>query len=81
MAWIEQVAEDSAEGAIAAIYKGARERAGGVANIIRVMSLRPKLLTTFMRFYVDLMKSESTISRSDRELLATVTSGVNECFY
>ncbi|MEM7166883.1 MAG: peroxidase [Planctomycetota bacterium] len=81
MAWIEQVSERDATGPIAAIYKSAQERAGGIANIIRVMSLRPKLLNTFMRFYVDLMQGDSTLSRSDRELLATVTSGVNECFY
>ena len=81
MAWIEQVSDSDAEGPLAAIYKAARERSGHVANIIRVMSQRPKQLSTFMRFYVELMQSESTVSRDDRELLATVTSHTNDCFY
>ncbi|MFQ5654954.1 MAG: peroxidase [Planctomycetota bacterium] len=81
MAWIRQVSDDDAEGALKSIYKAARERAGSVANIIRVMSLRPGLLNSFMSFYMRLMKSPSTLSHLERELIATVTSEVNGCFY
>ncbi len=81
MAWVKQVGDDEASGLLEKIYASARKRAGSVANIIRVMSLRPKPLSTFMRLYTELMHSDSTLSRSERELLATVTSQVNECFY
>ena len=81
MAWIEQVPEDQATGKLKKIYGMAVERAGGVANIIKVMSLRPGPLSTFMRLYVQLMKEESTLSSADREMLAAVTSEVNGCFY
>ncbi len=81
MAWIEQVPETGATGALAKIYASASQRAGGVANILKVMSLRPRLLGSFMSFYVQLMQSDSSLSRSERELLATVTSQVNECHY
>lgn len=81
MAWIEQVSDDAAEGQLAKIYAAAHERAGGVANIIRVMSLRPKPLGTFMNLYVQLMIGDTAVSRADKEMLATVTSQVNDCFY
>lgn len=81
MAWIEQVSEDAASGRLAEIYAAARQRAGGVANIIRVLSLRPTLLDSFLQFYLDLMQGPSTLSRTERELLATVTSQANQCFY
>ncbi|MEM7264145.1 MAG: peroxidase [Planctomycetota bacterium] len=81
MAWIEQVSEEDADGRLARIYEDAKGRAGGIANILRVMSLRPGPLGTFMRLYVQIMKEDSTVSRADREMLATVTSQVNDCFY
>ena len=81
MAWIEQVPVEDATGPLRKIYDAGQGRAGGVANIIRVMSLRPEPLNTFMRLYVQLMKAPSTLPSHERELLATVTSQVNECFY
>lgn len=81
MSWIEQIAEEDAKGKLASIFSAARGRAGDVAHILRVMSLRPDPLGTFMRLYVQLMHDEATLSQADREMLATVTSQVNECFY
>ncbi len=81
MAWIHQVPEEEATGELARIYTGARGRAGGVANILRVMSQRPRLLGTFIQFYVQLMKGETELPSREKELLATVTSEVNDCFY
>ena len=38
MAYIELVPESDAEGELAGVYAAARERAGRVANILKVMS-------------------------------------------
>ena len=81
MAWIEQVPPDEATGELAKIYEAARGRAGSVAHIITVMSQRPRLLSSFMRFYVQLMKGETSLPAREKELLATVTSRANGCFY
>ncbi len=81
MAWIEQVTDEDAEGRLEKIYQAARDRAGGIANIIRIMSLRPRPLETFMNLYVQLMVSDTSMSRAEKEMLATVTSKANECFY
>lgn len=81
MAWVRQVSEAEAEGALKSIYSAARSRAGRIWNILRVMSLKPKQLGVFMKFYADLMLGDAILSRADREMLATVTSEANGCFY
>ena len=81
MAWIEQVPTDEATGRLAKIYSQAEERAGGVANILRVMSMRPRSLANMMQFYMAEMFGDSALSRSEREMLATVTSWANDCHY
>ena len=81
MAWIDQVPFDEATGELEKIYSSAAGRAGEVAKIITVMSQRPRLLSTFIRFYVQLMKSETELPSREKELLATVTSQANGCHY
>ena len=81
MAWIHQIPEGEAQGELARVYEAARNRAGGVANILRVMSQRPRILSSFIRLYVQLMQTETSLPRVEKEMLATVTSQVNGCFY
>ncbi len=82
MAWIRQVPYDEATGELRKIYDAGVGRIGEVANIIRLMSLRPRGLGLMMQFYVEqMLGGDSELSRPERELLATVTSQVNGCFY
>jgi uncharacterized peroxidase-related enzyme len=81
MAFIEQISEEQATGEIAQIYATAQKRAGGVANILKVMSLDPATLRTSMQFYLSLMKSKNALSNARKEMLATVVSNVNDCYY
>ena len=45
------------------------------------MSLNPLVLKESMRFYLAVMYGESPLSRAQREMLATVVSQTNDCFY
>ena len=81
MAYIRQVAEEEAQGALARVYEAARGRAERVANIIRLMSLDPVSLEGSMQFYLKLMKTENALSSARKELLATVVSCANDCYY
>ena len=81
MAWIEQIDEDQATGTLAKLYETSRARAGGVANIIRVMSQDAASAAESIRFYVTLMKSPNSLSPAQREMLAAVVSNVNDCYY
>lgn len=81
MAWIQQVDESEATGTLAQLYKSARDRAGGVANVIRVMSQDADSAAQSIRFYISLMKSPNALSAARREMLAAVVSNVNDCYY
>jgi uncharacterized peroxidase-related enzyme len=82
MAWIETVAPERAEGLLKQIYRAAIGRAGKVFNIIRVQSLRPRILRASTNLYVEVMQSEeSGLTRAQREMIAVVVSRTNDCFY
>ncbi len=81
MAYIELIAEEAAEGSLATIYDAARKRAGGVANIIKLMSRDAAVLGGSMALYVNLMKAPNALSAPRREMLAAVVSNINGCYY
>ena len=81
MAYVEQTRETDAVGIVASIYEAARKRIGDVANIVKVMSSDPKSLQGSMQFYGSLMKSPNSLTPAQREMLATVVSNANDCYY
>ncbi len=81
MAWIEITGEEEAKGLLAAIYESAIKRAGRVYNILKIQSRSPLALQKCMELYAATMKSESTLTRAQREMLAVVVSRINECRY
>ncbi len=81
MAYIPLVDPARATGRLKEIYDAAIARAGRVAQIVQTMSPNPAVLEASMGFYVRLMKGPSGLARSERELLATVTSRENNCYY
>ncbi len=72
---------EDATGLLAEEYAAAIERGGKVYNIVRSMSLRPGVLRRSMALYVCIMKGPSELTRQERELLATVVSAANDCYY
>ncbi len=82
MAWIETIAPERATGLLKNLYEGAMRRAGRVFNIIRIQSLRPRVLRCSTQLYIELMQSaDGALSRARREMIATVVSSVNGCHY
>ena len=81
MAYIKTVALERATGLLKRIYDAAVERAGRVFNIVRLMSLKPRTLQPSMGLYAAVMHSPSPLSRAQREMIATVVSRDNNCFY
>ena len=81
MAHIRQIEPEEATGPLKAVYDAAIARAGGVAHIIKVMGLDPKVLRSSMQFYVSLMKLENALSPARKEMLAAVVSNINDCYY
>jgi len=81
VAYIRQVGEDEATGPIKSVYDAGRGRYGSVANIIKVMSLDARSTQGSMGFYLSIMKGDNGLSAPRREMLATVVSNVNDCYY
>jgi uncharacterized peroxidase-related enzyme len=81
MPWIRQISDEEAQGLCKQLFAEARERAGKVWNVVRLMSLRPKQLQTSMALYREIMFGESGLTRAERELVAVVVSAINGCFY
>ncbi|MDA0808099.1 MAG: hypothetical protein O2945_13375 [Planctomycetota bacterium] len=81
MAWINLIREPEATGPLSKLYESSRNRAGYIAQIIQVMSRDANIAAESMRFYVRLMKSPNALNAARRELLATVVSNVNDCYY
>ncbi|MDH3626279.1 MAG: carboxymuconolactone decarboxylase family protein [Acidobacteriota bacterium] len=82
MAWIKTVAPEDADGLLKRLYDAAIGRAGRVFNIIRLQSPRPHVLRASTQLYREVMfGQENGLRRMDRELIATVVSHANACFY
>lgn len=81
MPWIDQVPEEEAHGAVGQEYAAARQRAGKVWNIVKLMSPNPAVLHESMDLYTAAMKGESPLTRAQREMIAVVVSKANNCHY
>jgi alkylhydroperoxidase family enzyme len=82
VAWIEQVGDDDAEGALARSFARIKRRTGGeVASILRVHSLSPGSLDRHLGLYTEVMYGDSPLTRRQREMIGTFVSWVNGCFY
>ena len=73
--------EYEATGELKSQYDAATGRAGKVFNIVKSMSLNPRVLGASMELYKAIMFGPSELSRVDRELLAVVVSCANDCHY
>jgi len=82
MAWIELTPPEQATGLLKQLYNAALKRAGRVYNVIRLQSRRPKVLRASTQLYMEIMMApDSPLSRAQREMIATVVSRTNGCFY
>jgi len=78
---LDLIDPDDASGLLAEEYAAAVDRAGKIFNIVRSMSLSPESLRASMGLYKAIMFGPSRLTRQERELLATVVSATNECYY
>ena len=81
VAHIRLIEPEDASGLLAEEYDAAVKRAGKVYNIVKSMSLQPGALRASMGLYRAIMFGPSPLTRQERELLATVVSATNECYY
>ena len=81
MAFIDLVSPEDPSDDVRGLYRSAQQRAGGIANIIRVMSNDGKSAQASMGLYISVMKQDNGLSGQQKEMLASVVSNANDCFY
>ncbi len=81
MPHIRTIPDADATGQLRDQYVAAIRRAGKVYNIVRIMSLNAPAMRDSMALYITLMYGRSPLPRWVRELIATVVSRSNACFY
>jgi alkylhydroperoxidase family enzyme len=81
MPWIEVIPLEKATGLLKREYEKAIKRAGRIWNVVSIMSQNPNVMTGSMEMYSATMYGPSPLSRSQREMLALVTSATNHCVY
>lgn len=81
MAWIRTIAPQEATGRLKLLYDAAVRRAGRVYQIVRAMSLEPRVLEASLEFYKQVMFGPGGLTRRQREMLAVVVSRANDCHY
>jgi alkylhydroperoxidase family enzyme len=79
--YLRLIGEDEATGDLKREYDAAVARAGKIFNIVKSMSLNPRVLGASMGLYKAIMFGSSELSRIERELLAVVVSCANDCHY
>lgn len=75
---INMINYEDSEGELLELYESFN---GKLANILKVHSLNPKSMKSHLDYYKVIMFGKSPLKRSVREMIATVVSATNECFY
>lgn len=81
IAYIDGIGPDEAEGTLKRIFEARTKSAGRLWEIVAVQSLNPDSLRESMRLYGQVMFGDSPLTRAQREMIAVVTSQVNDCHY
>jgi uncharacterized peroxidase-related enzyme len=81
MVWIKTISEDKATGDLKRAYEAISRARGKVSNIMRAQSLNPNALRVFVELYTTLVYGRSSLSRGEREMVATTISAHNGCDY
>ena len=81
MAFIDYISYEDASEKLRALY----DKYGGdnktPANIVRIAGPNPRAMEAHMDFYRAIMFARSPLSRRQREMIATMVSGLNRCHY
>ena len=81
MTWIKVVDDAEADEKLSQAYSGVGAARGQVANILKVHSVHPEVMTAHLALYKELMFGRSELARHERELIAVSVSVANHCHY
>ncbi len=80
-AWIPVPSPDGLPAEVADEIGDISERIGFVPNIARLLGVTPRHFVGWWRYFDDLMRGPSNISKTQREMIAVVVSAEAHCPY
>jgi uncharacterized peroxidase-related enzyme len=81
LAWVHVPGEADVPEEVATLWQRAEEKLGFVPNVLRTWALRPEHLLRWRKYMDELLKGESGLSEAQREMIGTVVSATNRCYY
>lgn len=84
MAFIKWIEDDDATGEVAAIYdawKKANPHRDKMPEILKCFSLRPDFMKQIMEASYGVHFCDGHLTRRQKEMIATLVSGLNKCPY
>lgn len=81
MVKIKIIDQEEAQGELRLIYDGLLKSRGKIAEVHKIMSLRPSAILKHMDLYMEIMYSKSELTRAEREMMGVVVSKANNCDY
>jgi hypothetical protein len=81
MAWIATIPYERAEGALRDAYDAAARAGAGRRGVVEAMSLAPEVVRHAFAGLAAALAPELPLSAREREMIMTVVSSVNRCFY
>ena len=81
--WIKFISMNEAEGKLKAVYEALVPECEkeDLANVLRVSSVHPEVIDGHLALYRPLLFGKGLLSRTQREMIATVVSKTNGCHY
>ena len=80
-AWIDTPSPDRLPEEVAAEIGDVSERIGFVPNIARLLAVTPRHFVGWWRYFDELMRGPSNLTKTQREMIAVVVSAEARCPY
>ncbi len=81
MAYIRTISYQEAEGETKDAYDEIFKNSGRISNIFAINALHPPLMTSLASHVRSVMRTESSLTPAERQMIATVVSALNKCVY
>lgn len=81
LAWLRVPGESEIPPEVKELWRTPLEKLGFVPNVLRIFALRPTHLLGWWRYYDELLRGESGLTKAQREMIAVVVSTTNACHY
>ena len=81
MAYINTVKYEDSRGPVRDAYDHVYEKRGTLPNVLAVNAARPHIMKSIESHSRTVMQTESGLTPAERQMIAAVVSGINECVY